>query len=157
MTLRKGITALALIAGLSIGVTSQATAQVSVNPGVTGVTIGGSNGTGLYIPYGGGGVTFSSPSLGAWNYSNGTISPAYGSYYTPYGNNWYGSNMYSNGWYGNNWTGAYSGYSMPYSNWTNGYSSFYTPYYSNWGSYSYPYSYGTTYYGNSGRRGIFRR
>jgi hypothetical protein len=155
MTLRKSIAALALTAGL-VGVTSEANAQVTVSPGLGGVTVGGgSSGAGLYIPYGGGGVQFYHPSVGAWNYSDGTISPAYSSYYTPYGNNWYGNN-----WYGNS---AYS----PYSNY--GYNSYYTPS-SNWNGWSYPSSsyyypsssyypsWGSTYYVNPGRgRGLFRR
>jgi hypothetical protein len=159
MTLRKSIAALALTAGL-VGVTSEANAQVTVSPGLGGVTVGGgSSGAGLYIPYGGGGVQFYHPSVGAWNYSDGTISPAYSSYYTPYGNNWYGNS-------------AFSGYT-PYSNWGNtygNYSSFYTPYgntMSGWGYPSTSYYYpsggyypmgGNTYYVNPGRgRGMFRR
>jgi hypothetical protein len=136
MTLRKCLTAFALTAGL-IGVTSQAKAQVTVSPGLGGVTVGGErSGAGLFIPYGGGGVQFYHPSVGAWNYSDGTISPAYSSYYTPYGNTWYGNSAYS----------PYGSYYTPYSNWGNTYStysSFYTPYGSTMNGWTYP---STTYY-----------
>jgi hypothetical protein len=153
MTLRKAIAAFALTAGL-VGVTSEAKAQVTVSPGLGGVTIGGqSSNAGLFIPYGGGGVQFYHPSVGAWNYSDGAISPAFNNFNTPFGNNWYGNSNFYN----------------PYGNWGNTYSSYYTPS-GNWSGYSYPstsyyypsgYSYpmwGNTYNLNPGRgRGMFRR
>jgi hypothetical protein len=161
MTLRKSIAVFALTAGL-VGVTSEAKAQVTVSPGLGGVTVGGQSGAGLYIPYGGG-AQFYHPSIGAWNYSNGTISPAYSSFYTPYGNNLYGTMTDSP---------YYNSFYTPSGNWGNpygNYSSYYTPY-SNWSGWSYPstsyyypsgYYYpmgGTTYYVNPGRgRGMFRR
>jgi hypothetical protein len=130
----------------------------------------------VYIPYGGGGAQFYHPSMGAWNYSGGTISPAYSSYYTPYGNTWLGTtadSAYYNSYYSpsTTWGNTYSNYT-PSTTWGNtysNYSSFYTPS-TTWSGYTYPsttyyypsgyYSpgWGTTYYVNPGRgRGMFRR
>lgn len=179
MTLRKGIAALALTIAL-IGFTSRADAQVTVTPGVGGVTVGGqSSGAGVYIPYGGGGAQFYHPSMGAWNYSNGTISPAYSSFYTPYSN--YGNTNFGYGTYADN--GYYNPYSnfggryvtgyTPDGNWGNtygNYSSFYTLYGNTMSGWTYPTttyypsstysvpSWGSTYYVSPGRgRGMFRR
>jgi hypothetical protein len=175
MTLRKGIAAFALTVAL-IGFTSKADAQVTVSPGVGGVTVD-SGSAGLYIPYGGGGAQFYHPSVGAWNYSNGTISPVYSSFYTPSGNAF--SPWMGNYGYGNSVNTPYSTFGTayttdmaPYGTWGNtsgAYNSFYTPS-SSWGGWTYPtttyyypsgyYSptWGTTYYVSPGRgRGLFRR
>jgi hypothetical protein len=170
MTLRTSIAVIALTATLA-GFPSRADAQVTVSPG--GVTIGHGS-TGMFIPYGGGGVQFSNPAVGTWNYSNGTLSPAYSSYYTPYGNYAYGNNFYSPYSYGSMpYTGyntAYSSYYVPSNAWGttySDYSSFYTPNTTSWSgwtspsagyysSYYYP-TWGSNYYVTPSRVRMFRR
>ncbi len=130
-----------LLAGLSI-----AHAQ-TITPGIGGVAVTGQSGAGLYIPYGGGGVTIGSPGVGSYQLNGGGYTSPYSwnqfSNPTAYNFNTGGFN-YNSGVYN---TGFNNGFNN-YNGWNGGLNnaSYYTTPYSNGnvilnsGYNSYPYS-----------------
>lgn len=128
MTLRKWLATLALTTAGCAGLSATAAAQVNVTPGAGGINVGVGSG-GAFIPYGGGGVTFGAPGVGAYNYSNGTITqagfnaqpgyntgftnPAFNSGYSGFNTAGYVSPAIGTSNYGNTYStyNGYSGYS----------------------------------------------
>lgn len=140
-----------LTAGIFIAGLTMAQAQ-TITPGIGGVAVTGQSGAGLYIPYGGGGVTVGAPGIGSYQLNGGGYTSPYSwnqfSNPTAYNFNTggfnYNSGVYSSGW-NNGWNGGLttaSYYGNPYSNGNVILNSGYNTYPSNYGYNSYPSNYG---------------
>lgn len=150
--MRHILTAGVLLAGLSV-----AQAQ-TVTPGIGGVAITGQSGAGVYIPYGGGNVTFGAPGVGSYQSGVGYTSPySWNQFNNPTAYNFNtGSFNYNSGVYG--WNNGFNGgltsssyYGSPYGSGVIQSGGYYYPsnnvYYGTRGSsWTTP-----VYYGNNGR------
>ena len=116
-----------IAAGLLLAGFSVAQAQV-ITPGIGGVAVTGQSGAGLYLPYGGGGVTVGAPGIGSYQLGGGGYTSPYSwnQFSNPtaynfntgsfnYNSGVYGfNNGFNNGWNGGLNTASY--YGNPYSN-----------------------------------------